>query len=475
MKSKLPLNPKIELLKWGPIIARFYNISDFIDGIFKLFPKAYPGELWPKTMAIIQEKQIIWINEFPEIRKHGGSVFLKYMVPEKMRQKAYGKWKKDLEAVNKAEKEIEKINLPDLNHREFIAVWEKFQGTLFNFWKNVTIPELANYSSDKILERELKKCLKNEAEVANAMEILIAPEKLSFYKKEELALLKTKNIKQHAKKYFWLKNSYAGTEFLDGDYFVARKKKLLPNLKSHLKEARTKIQKRKKEWIKKYKPNQKIIKIVKAIVMGMEWQDERKADIFVYLHYKNLLIEEAARRLAVTKSDLLNFGTREILEFLEGKSTATIKKRKNGFAVVIDKERMEYLDSKTAKKFWNIYVEEKTFGNVKNIVGIVVSRGRGVAKGKVKIIINPSERLSFKKGDILVAPMTSPEYIFLMKKAAAVITDTGGITSHAAIVSRELNIPCIIGTKIATKVLHDGDYIEVDAERGMVKVIKKSK
>jgi len=61
-----------------------------------------------------------------------------------------------------------------------------------------------------------------------------------------------------------------------------------------------------------------------------------------------------------------------------------------------------------------------------------------------------------------------------MKEAGAIITDEGGITCHAAIVSRELGIPCIIGTKIATKVLKDGDIVEVDAGKGVVKIIKRT-
>jgi len=60
-----------------------------------------------------------------------------------------------------------------------------------------------------------------------------------------------------------------------------------------------------------------------------------------------------------------------------------------------------------------------------------------------------------------------------MKKASAIVTDEGGLLSHAAITSRELNKPCIIGTKVATKVLRDGDLIEVDANKGLVKIIKK--
>jgi pyruvate,water dikinase len=60
-----------------------------------------------------------------------------------------------------------------------------------------------------------------------------------------------------------------------------------------------------------------------------------------------------------------------------------------------------------------------------------------------------------------------------MKKAGAIVTDEGGLTCHAAIVSRELRVPCVIGTKIATKVLKDGDLVEVDADRGIVKILGK--
>jgi pyruvate,water dikinase len=77
------------------------------------------------------------------------------------------------------------------------------------------------------------------------------------------------------------------------------------------------------------------------------------------------------------------------------------------------------------------------------------------------------------KGDIMVAHTTFPSLVPAMKKASAIITDDGGITCHAAIVSRELKTPCVVGTKIATKVLHDGDLVEVDASLGTIKIVKK--
>lgn len=97
---------------------------------------------------------------------------------------------------------------------------------------------------------------------------------------------------------------------------------------------------------------------------------------------------------------------------------------------------------------------------------------KGVAKGKVKVIRKVEEAAGLQTGEILVASMTDPRYVPAMKRAGAIVTDEGGITCHAAIVARELKKPCVIGTKVATQVLKDGDVVEVDAEKGIVKILK---
>ncbi|MDO8558104.1 MAG: PEP/pyruvate-binding domain-containing protein [bacterium] len=101
------------------------------------------------------------------------------------------------------------------------------------------------------------------------------------------------------------------------------------------------------------------------------------------------------------------------------------------------------------------------------------SASTGLARGRVRVIIKKKDFYMFRDGEILVAAMTRPEFVPLMKKAKAIVTDEGGITSHAAIVSRELGKPCIIGTRVATKLLKDGDLVEVDAERGVVRILEK--
>ena len=92
----------------------------------------------------------------------------------------------------------------------------------------------------------------------------------------------------------------------------------------------------------------------------------------------------------------------------------------------------------------------------------------GIATGKVRIILDLKDLPKVKEGDILVTTMTSPDMVPAMEKAAAIVTDEGGMTSHAAIVSRELGIPAVVGTGNATKVLKDGEIITVDAYKGLI-------
>jgi pyruvate,water dikinase len=94
--------------------------------------------------------------------------------------------------------------------------------------------------------------------------------------------------------------------------------------------------------------------------------------------------------------------------------------------------------------------------------------GPGIVSGRVRVLASPDEAAVLEAGEILVAAMTSPDWVPLMRRAAAVVTDAGGMTSHAAIVSRELGIPCVVGTRLGTKVLHTGMSVTVNARAGTI-------
>lgn len=142
-----------------------------------------------------------------------------------------------------------------------------------------------------------------------------------------------------------------------------------------------------------------------------------------------------------------------------------IKSRISGYAlyttldtyVVIDaQEEVEALATHIA-----VQSQQRTF-----VTGITACHG--VAHGPVRIVMNIASLHHFQEGDIMVVSMTGPEYVPAMKKCAAIVTDEGGITCHAAVIAREFGIPCIVGTKNATTVFKNGDVVAVDTETGVV-------
>ncbi|MCK5062242.1 hypothetical protein KAR28_06890 [Candidatus Parcubacteria bacterium] len=176
--------------------------------------------------------------------------------------------------------------------------------------------------------------------------------------------------------------------------------------------------------------------------------------------------------------ELLHFLSKdELFDFLANDkklNESKLKERRKGF--IFCKKGIILINDKPIKKvFADLGYDYQTVDNLnlKELKGSVACKG--IVKGKVKVIMSKKKISSIKINEILVASMTTPEYLPAMKKAVAFVTDEGGITCHAAIVARELNKPCIIGTKIATQVLRDNDLVEVDADRGIVTIIKKAK
>ncbi|MDY7232271.1 phosphoenolpyruvate synthase [Hyalangium sp. s54d21] len=111
----------------------------------------------------------------------------------------------------------------------------------------------------------------------------------------------------------------------------------------------------------------------------------------------------------------------------------------------------------------------KTEGKAKALVtGLGASPG--IVSGRVRVLHKPEEGKQLRQGEVLVAPMTSPDWVPTLRRAIAIVTDSGGMTCHAAIVSRELRIPCVVGTRVATRVLRDGEEVTVDGATGQVRL-----
>lgn len=228
------------------------------------------------------------------------------------------------------------------------------------------------------------------------------------------------------------------------------------------------------ELIKKIKLDKKLIRFFNA------WGDfmvtkiyRRYAQLFA-LYKTTYILEEIAKRVGISIKEIRFMTSGEIEKALFTKeiNKEEVKERVK-FSLYYTAKNVEvYYNGTTAKEITEKYIQKNRFEDVSELTGQCGCRGQ--ARGIVKIVNVISDMSKIKPGEILVSISTQPDLLPAMKKSAAFITDQGGVTSHAAIVAREMRVPCVIGTRIATQILHDGDEVEVDADKGIVRIIKKA-
>lgn len=185
-------------------------------------------------------------------------------------------------------------------------------------------------------------------------------------------------------------------------------------------------------------------------------------------------LQIVAERIGVKFEDTKYLLSKEIYQALINESKidqGVVASRRSGFTMMIlgGEQYISFGSEGHDLSIWIDMELNKVDSSIKELKG--QSASKGFSRAKVKIALTPGEAHNINEGDILVCPMTNPDYVPAMKKASAVITDEGGLLSHAAIMSREFGKPCVIATKIATKLLKDGDLVEVDANKGIVRIL----
>lgn len=368
---------------------------------------------------------------------------------------------KSQETINR----LEKSNFEELEDSEIVELSQKIGTDLLEEWEICSCIDAFDPWGEEIVEKELERFgVKLKEEELIAITSSPEPNLLQREKIDRFSLIKKgifeKEIREHTKNYFYMLNSWAEARELNEAYFLSIAKD--PDLEKEVKSMENTLRKIKEtnEKLKKILPNE-LYKVLNLFSQLSAWREERKSYVLLVNHYLYKLLKEISKR---SKADirLLEFAvedeikslsfSKEYLHELEERRKISVYNREFGW--VYGEKALEIIEA----------IEEGF--ERKEIRGNIACKG--IAKGRVKIIKVPEDFEKFNKGDVLVTIMTRPEHVPLMKKAVAIVTDEGGITCHAAIVSRELGIPCIVGTQVATRALKDGELVEVNANKGVV-------
>lgn len=414
-------------------------------------------------------------------------------------------------------KKIRKINFQKISWTELVKIFADFHKYNYNLWCVGMVPNLLELNNN-LLSAYLTNYLdgkrkNNQPKAQELFQKLTTPLEWSYNQKEEYDFLKLvakyqknkelvsqiasisdlkevqkvlqkdfkdcwQDLIKHHQEYYWLQFTWTGPPFKT-DYFVDIFRRLLKEgglaqKSAIMKKEHDELKSVKKDWFDKLAVDDYYQKLFELMTGIVHTKIVRMDALFQSYCFIEPLLKRAAKEFNVSMKQIYAIYCGDLVRILEKKE----------FPIELANKILKHSTYSIAGGKFVLSTGKQAEVIMKPILESMPKQEEvhelsgecgcpGQAKGTVKVISVPDEISKMREGDVMVSQITNPSLVPAMKKASAIITDTGGLTCHAAIVSREMNTPCLIGTKIATKVLKDGDKVEVDATKGVVRKLEK--
>jgi phosphoenolpyruvate synthase/pyruvate phosphate dikinase len=444
------------------------NIASFQD---------FPNEPWNQVKNIIEvsrNNRIFCYHSIEDLKKdkERGKNYLN----SKYQKQFIKKVEKNYKEYWKFFKKLDKTYPSRLSDKElFNLIYEnkKRWGEIIIFFR-ATQQEGISHLIKKLEERFTR-------EEISILTLPLKPDLITLEQRDWNKLIKApfnkKKIIKHIKKYPWTATyQHSMKEIL---YTFKQKYTLDKENKIKIKETdKNELAKKQAKILKKAPELKSLIDFIQRLVLS---RAEIKCCWAGSEYYTLPLFKEISKRknedLHILRDYYLTADLKELLfqnkklskKEIENRKKCFVGLWKNNKVIFVSGNQAEELAKKELKSLYEIKKSNILKGTVAN-PGKVIGIARILEANNIKQAMNL--RKTFKRGEILITQMTQPNIVDIASKASAIVTDEGGMLSHAATISRELKVPCIVGTQEATRTIRDGDLIEVDANKGIVKILK---
>ena len=480
------------------------------EAIYKQEGAAVPLTCWPWLLASTRiNKQFLDYNygniyfyslkEYIEVywdkealRKVAVNVYEKY-ADKKNLDIFFNNYLKAAEKLKEMYLKADQQVILSFTNNQLEDYFKQLMETYADMWDNALFVDSFDpgYDQEKIAEIVKKyELTKEDVQILTTSEIMTFNSKRLYEVLKAVKKIKNKNISSQDLEKFIEEDEDIKKYILNYDYYLSNyaqishinRADLILEIKKYLKDDKlfqeefykldnfTKIQQTNNlKVLKKYKLTENPLYFFSLLTY---WRENRKQVNLMGFHVFDLILESLEEKTGIEKKYLKYLVADEISHVLKGGiDLETLKKRREtGCLFIFKNGDYQMLMGKQADSLKNEFENRlNAQADLKIIPGQVACQG--YARGIARIILNEKDFNNLKPGEILVTGMTRPEFIPIMKRAAAIVTNEGGITCHAAIVSRELGIPCIIGTGNATQLIKDGDLVEVRANHGTVRIL----
>lgn len=386
----------------------------------------------------------------------------------------------------------EKLDFQKAEKKEIAKIITRLDTFNREMWRNCFLPDKFDPEGDILLKQEVKR--HNQKITQEEINILVRPQELNFIEESNkelagiaLTLIRRESsdydtvLKPFVKKYYFIQNSWESVKNVSEKDFIGPLKELIERgaerieiLRGSFENRGTETKQKCEQLCTKYAIPQELKNVFHLFRVLAMIRDQRKEYVLRFNHFYERAVERCTSDFGLQKERLYDAAPTELVHLLEtGRIDVVLLKERSKNAIWFKRENQDFIIGGAKAQGIMDILHKKLLEKHEELKGMVASTGNAkTVTGTAKIILGETHFTKFNAGDILVAPMTRPEYVPLMKKAKAIITDEGGITCHAAIVSRELGVPCIIGTQVATKKLQDNRTVEIDVVKGIVRMVE---
>lgn len=458
-------------------------------GFVRDFPKIGGGNYVSKIVYVMENDMCRYLFDKNEFEKGAQFTADKLINNHTWRREIYKKIDYFTKEYFNAGERLRQTDLFKLSDTELIGMVKRiiyFQHyhQVYSVLANGVMLDGRNHLSNKIQE-ELQKFLRYPKIFSNYWAMLTQVPRMSLRQEKDHAIallarqakIQTKaaielKLRVIYEQYCWLDyNNMGPAASLDG--FRKELRNAVRNNKHIRLPKELKALQRKQERLMSTLGFTSREKFLINLAQGVIWQKGYRKDVQYhgFYCYEQLFKELARRRKVVDWQDLAFMFPWEVESFIRKNlpRVSALKLRRKFSVFIVDKRNLTIKIGAPAQRF------AKQLGLIEDLSYLRETNGQcayiGTVQGTVRVIQTPSDMVKMHKGDILVSQATSPDLLPAMKLAGAIVTNTGGLICHAAITARELKIPCVVGTANATLIFKDGDRVEVNAAKGIIKKI----
>ena len=465
----------------------YENICSSYKESHDLFVQLFDIQTDFPAVYIIDEdviKTVFWNT--PMVEKTSQAILEKIMGDRKYLDKLTNEFESRYKETLAFCEWLKKTDFSQVSNQELYSNYEGINTAFRRIFVGAISPRLISRKGEIMLSDWLSERFDSKRST-ELMSVLTSTLKDSFLGEEARDLLelgiKIENgskleelIQEHTESYGWIGFGFGGEEAYSPDYFIKEFEEVSKVPGSFweklmdLDAQKDELSSKKEDLIKELGFGQEMLNLIDTLSEMVFFKDHiREAEMKLLLCSKPLF-DEIAKRLHKDNEFVMRMFSDEIKNAFVRKliDTETISTKKELVIYTLSGDLSIFQDDEAKMIVGSLSSSD---AEVTELQGSAASLGYAI--GRAKIVITQEDFKKFEDGDILVATMTTPDFVPLMRKARAIVTDEGGITCHAAIVSRELGVPCVVGTSDATRVFKDGDQIEVKANHGIVRKIKQ--